>query len=259
MSRDGEALGLFTSRAIRAPLTDLPPGGAVGGISWLACRGVSDEARGYPCGLWLLFHALVAHTPDAAAASALKRIRGYVAHFFGCDACAHHFVSLANDAALAKVDGVHSAALWLWRAHNAVNLRLNRSGEGTVLRYGLSKVQWPPRDVCPGCRTPSGRWRESAVLAHLRGSYCLHESECALDRGRAEGDAAPAEEEDAATWGPALQLAIFACVAAVRCCTPRQQRTASQQLPTVPVAHGSLMPTVHSLRRSYGTLPCDGR
>ena len=59
--------------------TGSPSGGGV--ISWRACRGWSAESRGYPCGLWSLFHALVLHAPDAPAA--LLAIRGFVEHFFG--------------------------------------------------------------------------------------------------------------------------------------------------------------------------------
>ena len=116
-------------------------GGTVGAISWAACRGATDEARGYPCGLWLLFHTLVAHSVDASAVATLRAIRGYVQHFFGCNACARHFAGMASDEALEGIDRTDAAALWLWRAHNAVNMRLNHSGEATVLRFGLPKLQ----------------------------------------------------------------------------------------------------------------------
>lgn len=86
------------------------------------------QARGYPCSLWLLFHSLVAHSTDATALSALYAIRGYVDHFFGCDLCRRHFVGLFDAGPPKGVSSVDGAALWLWRAHNAVNHRLNQSG-----------------------------------------------------------------------------------------------------------------------------------
>ena len=166
------------------PTPLLPVGGAEGAIAWRACRGWSAESRGYPCGLWSLFHTLLAHATEPAAA--LLAIEGYVEHFFGCNACATHFLRMARDgiggrAAERAPDGVNrgaaasaaEASIWLWRAHNAVNLRLNTSGPAAaVLKLGLPKIQWPPVSACPSCRLPSGRWRPSAVLRFLRDEYC---------------------------------------------------------------------------------------
>ncbi|KAL1518742.1 hypothetical protein AB1Y20_003027 [Prymnesium parvum] len=198
------------------PRPIFPAGGAVGAIAWAACRGVSEEARGYPCALWLLFHSLVAHSSDATAAATLRTIRAYVDHFFGCEACRRHFVAMF-DAKPPDVRTADAAALWLWRAHNAVNLRLNRSGEATVLRYGLPKVQWPPADVCPGCKSPSGRWREVAVLRLLRAVYCHDGAECGVARNRTADEAWRAADSAAADtdWSPSMALAIAACGAAV--------------------------------------------
>ena len=61
-------------------------------------------------------------------------------------------------------DGVHAppatsaaaASLWLWRAHNAVNLRLNQTAkEEQILTLGLRKMIYPDAITCPTCRTPS--------------------------------------------------------------------------------------------------------
>ena len=169
-------------RNLPSPL--LPVGGSAGGIAWKACRGWSAESRGYPCGLWSLFHTLLAHAKDPAAA--LLAIEGYVEFFFGCNACATHFLSMARGAngearsLRGAPDGIHgtaasdaaAASLWLWRAHNAVNARLNLTDAAVVLRLGLPKQQWPSRNECAQCRMPSGRWRESAVEALLARTYC---------------------------------------------------------------------------------------
>lgn len=63
--------------------------------------------------------------------------------------------------------------LWLWRAHNRVNWRLNQSGSEAVGQLGLLKMQFPGTARCPGCRAPSGKWRELSLLRHLRASYCI--------------------------------------------------------------------------------------
>ena len=87
--------------------------------------------------LWLLFHSLLVSAPPDAAAAVLASIRGYVEHFFGCADCAAHFLALtaAADDPMPppSADGA-AAVLWLWRAHNKVNLRLNATGERLVLR-----------------------------------------------------------------------------------------------------------------------------
>ena len=186
----------------------LPVGSAPGnGIQWRACRGWSAESRGYPCGLWSLFHVLLAHAPDAP--KALVAIRGYVEHFFGCNACAAHFLAMATRDGVATSpldqprrkravaamgrdrmpDGVHApsaprpadAALWLWRAHNEVNRRLNQSGsEDRVLAMGLRKEPYPDAVACPSCRNASG-WREDRVVGFLRAAHCHDDlSACAL-------------------------------------------------------------------------------
>ena len=125
-----------------------------------------------------------------------------------------------------EVASVDAAALWLWRMHNSVNLRLNHSSDAaTTLRYGLPKVQWPTREQCPSCRTASGRWREPSVLRFLRGSYCIAGSECGLATNeKSQRNASTKDERDAAEerdggmaglWNPSLQLAIGACLLAV--------------------------------------------
>jgi hypothetical protein len=109
----------------------LPDGGPPGGIAWAACRGATPDARGYPCGLWLLFHSVLAQArTDSEAAAALRAISGYVQFFFGCTGCSQHFQAMARaeeDSLERATRGAADARLWLWRAHNTVNRRLNAS------------------------------------------------------------------------------------------------------------------------------------
>ena len=103
-----------------------------------------------------------------------------------------------------------------------------------MLRYGLPKVQWPPRELCGACRTPTGRWRHGEVLRFLRGSYCFDDAGCMLARNRSsaegaehmaehvadahargEGGREPEGERGAdGVWSPSLQLAIGVAAAA---------------------------------------------
>ena len=102
-------------------------------------------------------------------------MRGYVRHFFGCDSCRAHFLSLteAADDPLNAATTADSSVLWLWRAHNRVNWRLNQSDSEAVAQLGLLKMQFPSPARCPGCRAASGKWREASLLRHLRASYCI--------------------------------------------------------------------------------------
>ena len=202
-----EDAGQWAAALHSLPTPWLPDGAAADGefLTWRACRGFSPSARGFPCGLWSLFHTLLAHTPDQPA-EALLAIEGYVEHFFGCAACVAHFLTMARGASSLPPapDGRHGpaassvgeAALWLWRAHNAVNLRLNSTGRAEVFKLGLAKVQWPDARTCPGCRGRAAQvparltsgagaalspdWDEKAVLQFLTKQYCHSElSPCA--------------------------------------------------------------------------------
>eukprot|EP00966_Prymnesium_polylepis_P199355 4619784-Prymnesium_polylepis.2 len=53
----------------------------------------------------MLFHSLIAHSPEATALQTLDAIIGYVVHFFGCEECATHFAAMAatRECALAAV------------------------------------------------------------------------------------------------------------------------------------------------------------
>ena len=54
---------------------------------------------------------------------ALDAIHSYVKEFFACTDCRQHFTAMvARDGILAHRNAV-AQALWLWRAHNEVNLR----------------------------------------------------------------------------------------------------------------------------------------
>ena len=167
--------------------------------------------------------------------------------------CARHFVEMSKASPPTAVASVDEAALWLWRMHNSVNLRLNHTGDAaTTLRYGLPKVQWPTREQCPTCRTASGRWREAPVLRYLRGSYCLAGSECGLavdEKSQRNTSTKDMEEESAAggmaaLWNPSLQLAIGACLLAVAmsclggsCISLGQRKLGSARRAMRPVNH----------------------
>lgn len=149
---------------------------------WIGCKGSADTYRGYPCGLWTMFHTLTVNyaleesgqdesgrgsTRMNDPALVLSAMRGYITNFFGCDDCARHFASMADALKLdarTRDDGV----LWLWRAHNRVNARL--SGDETE-DPEHKKIQYPAAEHCAACRFANGSWHEEEVLRYLKRKY----------------------------------------------------------------------------------------
>ncbi|KAF7232202.1 hypothetical protein EG68_09442 [Paragonimus skrjabini miyazakii] len=151
---------------------------------FVACKGSEPRFRGYPCGLWIMFHALtVRHyelskrrlgIPADIVAHAMSR---FIPRFFSCNICAFHFA--ANSANIAHtnesippinrippdpVDFTWNASiiavlpeaphcpseevLWLNAVHNRVNRRL--SGADTE-DPKAPKIIFPPIQACPKC------------------------------------------------------------------------------------------------------------
>ncbi|KAK3088144.1 hypothetical protein FSP39_015352 [Pinctada imbricata] len=146
-------------------------------IKWIGCHGSKPQFRGYPCGMWTLFHTLTVsayqagkNTPKHLYREALEAIKGYMENFFGCSVCSSHFLKMAES----TEETVHSgrdAVLWLWNAHNQANKRLS----GDVSEDPThKKEQFPSKDLCPGCRYSDDghiEWNEGKVLEFLVNFY----------------------------------------------------------------------------------------
>lgn len=146
---------------------------------WIGCKGSTDSYRGYPCGLWTMFHMLtvnfalepnrdVTQTLLRDPAAVLRAMHGYIGTFFGCADCAAHFVEMADKNKIFDVRNKNEAVLWLWRAHNEVNARL--SGDDTE-DPEHKKIQYPATEHCPACRHINNSWNEEEVLRYLKIKY----------------------------------------------------------------------------------------
>lgn len=138
---------------------------------WLGCRGSSPERRGYPCGLWKMFHYLTvnaAEHDDAKPREVLDAMLGYVKNFFGCADCSRHFQEMVVDKDMNAVSSADSSILWLWMAHNTVNKRL---GGDSTEDPEFPKVQFPTSEHCPLCRNANGTWNYPEVLNYLKSVY----------------------------------------------------------------------------------------
>ncbi|KAG5498554.1 hypothetical protein JKF63_02840 [Porcisia hertigi] len=133
----------------------IPYQGTPRNLRWQTCKGSSWRYRGFPCGMWLLYHALTANMPDAGTggvpttpvsrdqdgAEVLHVVLNYARSFFACGACRTHFLRFQPD---------HTdPALQLWRFHNEVNLRLAKVEEGADPL--VPKRVFPSIEECPTC------------------------------------------------------------------------------------------------------------
>lgn len=92
--------------------------------SWANCKGTVPGRRGYTCSLWRLFHTLtVLSAQKSEEIPVLPIIYGYVREFFGCTECVKHFTKMVQDEGALMITTARAQALWLWRAHNKVNIR----------------------------------------------------------------------------------------------------------------------------------------
>lgn len=142
---------------------------------WVGCKGSTPGLRGYPCGLWTIFHTLTVNFaerfeehPDMEATQVLGAVHGYVKHFFGCADCSQHFVAMAARNGIFDVKSADESVLWLWRAHNEVNERL--AGDDTE-DPNHKKIQYPSSMHCPSCRDENDEWDEDRVLEYLKRKY----------------------------------------------------------------------------------------
>jgi len=116
---------------------------------WQSCKGSWAHTRGYTCGLWNLFHALIANAPEDYAPNVLLAIEGFIARFFGCDSCRRHFLEMSENIIL--LQSKKEAVIWLWEAHNKVNKRVAEQESLYGGDPSFPKVEWPTKHQCPSC------------------------------------------------------------------------------------------------------------
>ncbi|NXB08368.1 QSOX1 oxidase, partial [Cnemophilus loriae] len=166
-------------------------------VTWVGCQGSERHFRGYPCGLWTIFHLLTVQAaqngPDKELPlEVLSTMRCYVRHFFGCQECAEHFEAMAAKS-MDRVASREEAVLWLWSHHNEVNARL---AGGDTEDPKFPKLQWPPPDLCPQCHKEERgvhAWEEPAVVTFLK----AHFSPANIYMDYAEPDPIPVAREGA--------------------------------------------------------------
>ena len=141
---------------------------------WVGCQGSEPHLRGFPCGLWTTFHMLTVSAisdQQSHPLETLKAIHGFVKYFFSCSHCSQHFQEMYAVDAESSVSNPSDAVLWLWSAHNKVNLRIAGELSDDPMH---PKVQYPPRILCPKCwkrDSPSQPFKKQEVINYLMKTY----------------------------------------------------------------------------------------
>ncbi|XP_045191199.2 sulfhydryl oxidase 2-like isoform X2 [Mercenaria mercenaria] len=142
-------------------------------IEWVGCAGSEARFRGYPCGMWTLFHTLTVAAyqkgranPKDVPLDVLSAIQGYMKYFFGCQICVEHFLKMV-DFITPDDRTPEGAVMWLWRAHNMANKRLHGDQSEDPKH---PKIQFPSKNLCPECRN-GDNWSNDKVLEFLLSFY----------------------------------------------------------------------------------------
>eukprot|EP00039_Didymoeca_costata_P012875 m.187736 g.187736 ORF g.187736 m.187736 type:complete len:680 (+) comp15612_c0_seq11:206-2245(+) len=147
--------------------------------TWTQCTGSQPWLRGYPCGLWVLMHTILAGATsqttnnDHAAAEALEQCITFITTFFRCEHCVENFKKeiKALDTVLSGKEAYGSTALAFWRVHNSVNMRLGSDKEDASNDPEHPKVIFPSKSQCSACYTVDNSWNEEEVLKFLSKCY----------------------------------------------------------------------------------------
>ena len=140
-------------------------------VHWKHCAGSRPHLRGYPCGLWVLFHVLTVEeylkNPNESSHEVLPLMREYITNFFSCDHCVKHFESISRNLNF-ELDRPDSSVLWLWRIHNQVNRRTKGSPSEDPF---FPKVQYPTQEMCGQCYESNSQFNATKVLKFILETY----------------------------------------------------------------------------------------
>ncbi|CAB4062255.1 QSOX [Lepeophtheirus salmonis] len=131
---------------------------------WKGCKGSSPYFRGYPCGVWTLFHVLSVSSfihGDPMLMSELSTLRK---ELYEKSDSIGHLPSNPTD-----------VILWIWKIHNMANEKLR--GDPTEDPKHL-KIIWPSETNCPKCRSSEGSlealgydWSKKELIDYITNVY----------------------------------------------------------------------------------------
>ncbi|CAB0041150.1 unnamed protein product [Trichogramma brassicae] len=172
MENTNNITGKEFKKLLREKESELTPIYSAPPKTWIGCKGSKPNFRGYPCGLWTMFHTLTVAEKNSEntdnVPSVLSAMHGYIKNFFGCADCSEHFQTMAKNRKIFEANKGGESVLWLWQAHNEVNERL--AGDLTEDPEN-KKIQYPSKNNCVKCKSQGGDWDEIEVLRYLESKY----------------------------------------------------------------------------------------
>merc|ERR1719427_367087 len=151
---------------------------------WVGCQSRQASLRGYPCGLWTMWHALSVAYHNARVqdqSSFYEAMKGYITNFFSCLECRNNFKKEIEQIRFDGETNKESAPmLWLWRLHNSVNTRLHNNSRSEDADH--PKLQFPISNQCSDCHKTTmtskkfpkvklESWDEGKVVEYLVARY----------------------------------------------------------------------------------------
>lgn len=141
---------------------------------WSTCTGVTSETRGFPCGLWILFHTIIGNAHKLSLGKfylvyistnkmffidsqfnplrIFNQLHGWINTFYSCKHCALLYTEITtnvfplNEKTIQKPEDI---IIYLWKVHNEVNIRLKSI---PVDGASFKKDYFPYPFVCKTCR-----------------------------------------------------------------------------------------------------------
>ena len=165
---------------------------------WSESCSKGNKGQGYTCGLWHLLHMttvgvvefnrLLEDDQDELAITtghAAEVIRKFLANFFSsCPNCQKKFQEDFTSCALdrcKRLSSTHGETMdqwmelpvWLFEAHNLINVMKDKAENGEIGRTQQDGVQklWPPGKDCPACWLRNVTWDTKVMFEYLRISY----------------------------------------------------------------------------------------
>ena len=116
----------------------------------------------YTCGLWQSFHAMSVSNRTMAGrmtgAAMFQALHGFINNFFSCAVCRDHFLEIMDEARAPDYSTQASFALWMWRSHDRVNLRLRQEEKAlNASNPERPKGFFPSPELCDACVGLNGR------------------------------------------------------------------------------------------------------
>jgi thiol oxidase len=166
---------------------------------WTESCSYGKDGSGFTCGLWQLFHIVTvslvewnsqAHKEDVISPTTVATaIRDFVEHFFACDECRTNFLEMYDGCKYGLCNHFNTPTsfnggretsiwlpIWLWQAHNDVNVRLFREDRESNENFEATSVEershlWPSRSDCNVCWMGQSVWNQEEVMNYLHKTY----------------------------------------------------------------------------------------